>query len=78
MRLMAYTPDAGIPPGLDGQRAREILGAVVKMALSDYRTGAEPHASKAAQWLDELVGHPRWRDVDPRQFQRQFQRARPR
>jgi hypothetical protein len=69
-------PQQTIPPGLDDQRAREILGAVVKMALSDYRRGKQPHASEAAEWLDSLAA-PRWRDVAA-QPSRQWTRARPR
>jgi hypothetical protein len=53
------------------QRAREILGAIVKTAIADWRSGAEPRASEAAQWLDDAVGDPYWRDAvqEPQQFQ---------
>jgi hypothetical protein len=71
---MSYTPDAGVPPGLGVQRAREILGAIVKTAIADWRSGAEPRASEAARWLDEAVGDPYWRDVA--QGPQQFQQAR--
>jgi hypothetical protein len=66
-----YEPDQTIPPGLGVQRAREILGAIVKTAIADWRSGAEPRASEAAQWLDDAVGDPYWRDAvqEPQQFQ---------
>jgi hypothetical protein len=59
---MAYTPDAGLPRGLDYRCACEILAAVVKAAMRDVRTGAEPHASEAATWLDDHTGTT-WRRV---------------
>jgi hypothetical protein len=71
-----YEPDRHIPPGLGVQRAREILGAIVKTALQDWRSGAEPRATEAARWLDEAVGDKHWRDAA--QEPQQFQRARPR
>jgi hypothetical protein len=74
MRLMAYTPDAGLPPGLDHRTARQLLACVVKVAIADYRSGAEPRATEAAQWLDDAVGDPHWRDVA--QASQQFQQAR--
>jgi hypothetical protein len=46
----------------------------VKVALQDWRSGAEPRASEAARWLDEAVGDPYWRDV--LQESQQFQQAR--
>jgi hypothetical protein len=68
---MAYTPDAGLPRGLDYRTARHLLACVVKVALQDWRSGAEPRASEAARWLDEAVGDPYWRDAvqEPQQFQ---------
>jgi hypothetical protein len=74
---MAYTPDAGIPRGLDYRCACEILAAVVKTAVKDWRSGDEPGASQAGEWLDDALGYSHWRDV-AQQDQRQFQRARPR
>jgi hypothetical protein len=48
-----YQPDKGLPRGLDYRRACELLAAIVKTAMRDVRTGAEPHASEAATWLDD-------------------------
>jgi hypothetical protein len=68
---MSYTPDAGLPPGLDYRAARQLLARIVKVAIADWRSGAEPRASEAAQWLDDAVGDPYWRDAvqEPQQFQ---------
>jgi hypothetical protein len=71
-----YEPDKGLPRGLDHRTARQLLACIVKVALQDWRSGAEPRASEAARWLDDAVGDPYWRDVA--QASQQFQRARPR
>lgn len=70
-----YQPDKGLPRGLDYRCACEILAAIVKTAVADWRKGDEPGASDAANWLDDALGHSHWRDV-ARQDQRQFQRKK--
>jgi hypothetical protein len=57
-----YEPDKGLPRGLDYRTACQLLAAVVKTAVSDWRSGVEPGASQAGEWLDTYTNAD-WRRV---------------
>jgi hypothetical protein len=48
---------------LDDKLVRRFFGAVVRQAITDYRTKGTARSAEAAQWLDGIAENPNWRDA---------------
>jgi hypothetical protein len=55
--MMHHTPDEYI----DIKTARRFIGAIVAVAVSDYRGNDAARSAEAAAWLDSIAENPNWR-----------------
>jgi hypothetical protein len=56
---MMHTPDEY----LDDKLVRRFFGAVVRQAITDYRTKGTARSEQAAAWLDSIAENSAWRDA---------------
>jgi hypothetical protein len=48
---------------IEGPLARRFFGAVVRQAITDYRTKGTARSEQAAAWLDSIAENSAWRDA---------------